>query len=73
MVKFWHEGSAFTLGCVGYTFGLSLEWKNFSMSVQCLHRVVFGTHLCWVLSGRVLAQAFSVYTGWCWVKVWVES
>ena len=73
MVKFWHEGSAFTLGCVGYTFWLSLEWKNFSMSVQCLHWVVLGTCLGKVLMGKILARAFSVYTGLCWVHVWVES
>ena len=24
------------------------------------------------LSGKVLAQAFSEYTGWCWVKIWVD-
>ena len=21
----------------------------------------------------VLARVFSVYTGWCWVRIWVES
>ena len=29
VVKFWHERSVFTLGCVGYKFGLSLGWLNF--------------------------------------------
>ena len=36
-------------------------------SVQCLHWVVLGTCLGWVLSGKFLARAYSVYTGWCWV------
>ena len=26
VVKFWHEHSVFTLGSVGYKFGLSLGW-----------------------------------------------
>ena len=43
------------------------------MSDQCLHWVVLGTCLGSVLGGKVLAQAFSVYTGWCWVQVWVET
>ena len=34
MVKFWHELSVFTLGGVGYKFGLSLEWRSFGMRVQ---------------------------------------
>ena len=25
------------------------------------------------MSGKILARAFSVYTGLCWVHVWVES
>ena len=25
------------------------------------------------MGGKVLARAFSVYTRWCWVHVWVES
>ena len=29
VVKFCHEHSVFTLGCVGYKFGLSLGWLNF--------------------------------------------
>ena len=41
VVKFWHECSVFTLGGVGYKFGLSL----FGTSDQCLHWVVLGTHL----------------------------
>ena len=59
----------FTPGGVGYGFGLSL----FGQSDQCLHWVVLGTRLGLVLGGKVLAQALSVYTGWCWVQVWVES
>ena len=43
------------------------------MSVQCLHWVVLGTCLGKVLMGKILARAFSVYTGLCWVHVWVES
>ena len=30
----------------------------------------------WIYSARgckVLARAFSVYTGWCWVQVWVDN
>ena len=41
VVKFWHECSVFTLGGVGYKFGLSL----FGTSDQCLQRVVLGTCL----------------------------
>ena len=41
VVKFWHECSVFTLGGVGYKFGLSL----FGTSDQCLHWVVLGMHL----------------------------
>ena len=43
------------------------------MSVQCLHWVVLGKSLGQVSGGIALARVFSVFTGFCWVHVWVES
>ena len=34
---------------------------------------MFVTCLGWVLGGKILTWAFSVYTGLCWVQIWVES
>ena len=73
VVKFWHKYSVFTLGYIGYRFGLCLGWKKFGMSIQCLHWVMLGTSLGWVFGGKVLAQVISVYTGLCLVHIWVES
>ena len=58
---------------LGTNLSCVLGGKVFGMSDQCLHWVVFGTCLGWVLGGKVLARVFSVYTGLCWVQVWVES
>ena len=73
VVKFWHERSVFTLGGVGYKFGLSLGWLGFGTSAQCLYWVSFGTRLVLAVCGKVFARVFSVYNGLCWVQIWVES
>ena len=68
VVKFWHERSVFTLGCVRYKFSTwlfctySVEWLRYPTRLS-VYSIV------WVESWLV----FGVYTGWCWVPIWDAS